>query len=404
MNKNKNWRYWIGALVIGLAFQLGNCKAFAADSAILLVAHSRQEAKTAAAIEKSMQDAFGETWLVQTSYLDNEPLLQESVNRLAQRGVKTLLLQPLSVLADDADAACQRVVSEETAGARFERVAAGRALIVAASQTVARDDYWTMTFLLESEFPRLQCCNALLLVGKFETPEQQQQGKILQQRIEAAGFANIYVCAVRQSAQLEQAIGKLAKKNLKKVTLLPLSVALTDGSSPTAVSRDELEAVGEVVKRAGRKAEIDRQGLGERFNMQQLFVQHLRDALQVESAKPTAENRTAQELDAAAAVEKWRARAIVLIDVRTPEEFAQDHVDGAVSIPLSELTARCNEIDRRRSIVLVCSGGKRSALANLLLQQRGYDNTQSLRGGLASWNEQCVKSGLPQVRLQDSTQ
>jgi len=61
----------------------------------------------------------------------------------------------------------------------------------------------------------------------------------------------------------------------------------------------------------------------------------------------------------------WADRSLVVLDVRTPEEFAAGHLPGAINIPHTELAARVAELEgsRDRDIVVYCRTGARSAAA-----------------------------------------
>jgi phage shock protein E len=84
------------------------------------------------------------------------------------------------------------------------------------------------------------------------------------------------------------------------------------------------------------------------------------------------------------------ARALVadgatLLDVRSPEEFAGGHIDGAISIPVQELAGRMGELgDKTDQIVVYCQSGGRSAMAKRLLEGNGFANVHDL-GGIAQW-------------------
>jgi phage shock protein E len=70
--------------------------------------------------------------------------------------------------------------------------------------------------------------------------------------------------------------------------------------------------------------------------------------------------------------QKIKAGALV-VDVRTPDEFADGAYPGAINIPLAALQARMNELEPRdRPIVLYCASGARSAQAARLLKQAGF--------------------------------
>jgi rhodanese-related sulfurtransferase len=74
----------------------------------------------------------------------------------------------------------------------------------------------------------------------------------------------------------------------------------------------------------------------------------------------------------------------VLIDVRTPEEYATGCLARAVNIPHTELRARLHEIPPRHPIRLYCTSGFRSYLALRVLRQRGWSDVRSLSGGLTT--------------------
>lgn len=87
-------------------------------------------------------------------------------------------------------------------------------------------------------------------------------------------------------------------------------------------------------------------------------------------------------------------QGIQLIDVREPEEYATVHASGAVSIPLSELVARTEEIDPDRDIYVICHAGGRSLQAAEYLENAlGWDNVINVAGGTSAW----VEAGLPTV-------
>ena len=75
----------------------------------------------------------------------------------------------------------------------------------------------------------------------------------------------------------------------------------------------------------------------------------------------------------------------LLLDIRTPREWATKHIGGSVNVPLNHLQERIAEIPRDRRIALHCAGGYRSSIAAGILQQYGITNLVELAGGLAAW-------------------
>jgi phage shock protein E len=76
----------------------------------------------------------------------------------------------------------------------------------------------------------------------------------------------------------------------------------------------------------------------------------------------------------------------VLVDVRTPEEYAEGFITGSVNIPLQELESRLSEIRRDIPVVVYCRSGNRSAQAADILTSSGYSEVYDL-GGIAEWQQ-----------------
>ena len=75
-----------------------------------------------------------------------------------------------------------------------------------------------------------------------------------------------------------------------------------------------------------------------------------------------------------------RKRDVVLLDTRTVLEYSKGHAEGFVNIPLDELRERLGEIDKSKSVYVMCQSGLRSYLASRILTQHGYD-AYNFRGG-----------------------
>jgi len=77
----------------------------------------------------------------------------------------------------------------------------------------------------------------------------------------------------------------------------------------------------------------------------------------------------------------------VFIDVRTPEEYAEGHIEGAVLIPVQQLAERISEVPKDVQVYLYCHSGRRSANAASMLAKAGYTNIENLLGGITAWKE-----------------
>jgi phage shock protein E len=63
-----------------------------------------------------------------------------------------------------------------------------------------------------------------------------------------------------------------------------------------------------------------------------------------------------------------------LVDVRTPQEFAEGNVEGSVNIPLDTVQAQLTKFKNKNNIVVFCRSGNRSGQAKTILEQNGFAN------------------------------
>jgi glyoxylase-like metal-dependent hydrolase (beta-lactamase superfamily II)/rhodanese-related sulfurtransferase len=76
-----------------------------------------------------------------------------------------------------------------------------------------------------------------------------------------------------------------------------------------------------------------------------------------------------------------------VVDVRNPGEFALGSIPGAVSVPVGQLPARLDELDRDAPTVVFCAGGYRSSVAASVLRQAGFGDVSDIVGGYGAWRE-----------------
>ncbi len=77
---------------------------------------------------------------------------------------------------------------------------------------------------------------------------------------------------------------------------------------------------------------------------------------------------------------------ILLIDVRTPQEFAAAHIRGSRLLPLMSLAGRIAELPRDQTLVICCQSGNRSLVACEQLNRLGFVNVVNLQGGIIAWH------------------
>jgi rhodanese-related sulfurtransferase len=88
-----------------------------------------------------------------------------------------------------------------------------------------------------------------------------------------------------------------------------------------------------------------------------------------------------------AAYEKLQKEEPLLIDVRTPEEYNEGHIEGSLLIPLDTLEANLPKLanSKDRPLIVYCRSGARSAIASRLLADQGF-KPLNVSGGINEWS------------------
>ncbi|MBZ0293166.1 MAG: rhodanese-like domain-containing protein [Anaerolineae bacterium] len=95
---------------------------------------------------------------------------------------------------------------------------------------------------------------------------------------------------------------------------------------------------------------------------------------------------------------------LFLVDVRTVDEYAEGFIEGAVNIPLQELTQHLDMLPNLdQNIVVYCGSGHRSAIAMTALNLLGYDNVRSLVGGFGAWKNAELPASMEVTTAEATT-
>ncbi len=87
-------------------------------------------------------------------------------------------------------------------------------------------------------------------------------------------------------------------------------------------------------------------------------------------------------------------RGAVIVDVRTPQEFAGGHVPGAINLPVEAIAQWGDTLPKDKPVYLYCRSGNRSRQAAEYLKRKGYTNLYNLEGGVLA----IERAGFPLVR------
>lgn len=101
------------------------------------------------------------------------------------------------------------------------------------------------------------------------------------------------------------------------------------------------------------------------------------------------------EISPADAAALLRENKVRLIDVREPFELAIASVEGALTMPMGDVPARAHqELDPDEHLVVLCHHGVRSMNVTVWLRNQGFENAQSICGGIDAWSRE-VDASIP---------
>ena len=84
---------------------------------------------------------------------------------------------------------------------------------------------------------------------------------------------------------------------------------------------------------------------------------------------------------------------MVILDVRTPSEYEDAHIEGAINIPVEEIVDRLNELSANDVILVYCRTGNRSGTAVGIMEENGFSKIYHMHEGISTW----ISEGLPVV-------
>ncbi len=114
-------------------------------------------------------------------------------------------------------------------------------------------------------------------------------------------------------------------------------------------------------------------------------VGHLAEPLAVMTHHPDRVRRASRLTAARFADRRDEIEGLQLVDIRNPGEVALGAIAGATAIPVGQLPARLDELDRSAPTVVYCAGGYRSSVAASLLRHEGFDDVSDILGGYGAW-------------------
>ena len=105
------------------------------------------------------------------------------------------------------------------------------------------------------------------------------------------------------------------------------------------------------------------------------------------SARPPGSESAVQNINVTTAQDVINKKQIILLDVRTPDEYAQGHIPGAKNIDFyaSNFEEELKNLDPNQHYVVYCASGNRSGKASKMMEALQFQKVQNVIGGFQAW-------------------
>jgi len=211
---------------------------------------------------------------------------KQALERLQADGYKEVYIQPLHVIAGEEYNKVRGMVLHYTYATVkvFDRIMIGRPLLYYMGQEGKPDDYQIVIKAIKTQLPILGEKDAVVLMGHGGMHPANTAYAALQLKLEDAGLKNVFVYTVEGYPELSSVIEKLKKNNVEKVTLAPFMLVAGDHATNDMAGDEDDTAKSQLIK-AGFQVDVYVRGLGENEAIQEIYVQHVKDAMSTDDER-----------------------------------------------------------------------------------------------------------------------
>jgi sirohydrochlorin cobaltochelatase len=204
----------------------------------------------------------------------------EALQRLENEGYKEVYVQPLHVVGGEEYDKIKRIVVQydHAPEKTFDKIVIGRPLLYYTGQEDKTDDYLQVIQALAAQLPQVGSQEAIVFMGHGGVHPANTAYAALQMKMEQAGLDHVFVYTVEGFPPLESVIAKLKKQGIKKVILMPFMLVAGDHVINDMAGDEEDSAKSQLLK-TGFEVDVYLHGLGENPGVQDIYVQHLKDAM-----------------------------------------------------------------------------------------------------------------------------
>ncbi|HWR38890.1 MAG TPA: sirohydrochlorin cobaltochelatase [Patescibacteria group bacterium] len=206
---------------------------------------------------------------------------KQALNRLKAEGYSEVIVQPLHMIPGEEYDKVNSLVAQYAHDKAFAKIELGRPIFDYTGQEEKPDDYQIAIDALKTQLPKLANKEAVVFMGHGGVHPANTAYAALQLRFQDAKLKNVFVFAVDGEGYptLDSVVEKLKEQKINKVTLMPLMLVAGDHAT-NDMAGDEKDSAKSVLLQAGFKVETYLHGLGENGAIQDIYVQHVKDAME----------------------------------------------------------------------------------------------------------------------------
>ncbi len=202
---------------------------------------------------------------------------KQALDKLKADGYTDIVIQPLHMEAGDEYDKLMKVVSKYEKS--FDKISVGRPVLYYTGQEGEKpDDYLLAIKAIQNQLPKLGSRDAVALMGHGGVNPSNTAYAALQLKLQDAGLKNVFVFTVEGYPTFENLVSELKANKIKKVTLMPLMLVAGDHANEDMAGNDKESFKSQLIA-AGFQVETYIHGLGENVGIQDIYVQHVKDAL-----------------------------------------------------------------------------------------------------------------------------
>jgi sirohydrochlorin cobaltochelatase len=200
---------------------------------------------------------------------------EAALSKLKEEGFSEVIVQPLHVIPGEEYDYIKKVISHKFYDS-FDRLVVGRPLLYfKGEEEDVPDDYTVMVHALKEQLPREQ---AVILMGHGSVHPANSTYACFESVLADEDINNVYMATVEGYPTLERAVKYLKKRDTKEVTLMPFMIVAGDHAKNDMAGEDE-DSWKSILEYDGFKVNIYLHGLGENVQVQNIFLQHIKDAV-----------------------------------------------------------------------------------------------------------------------------